>query len=230
MLTVACVLKSNRPYSPYKLADVVCLHSMVCEYLRIPFRFVCLSDLKNPKLPGVEWIPLTCDWQGWWSKLELFRPEVFLVGNRVLYFDLDTIILGDLYDIANRTEEFVGIGDFYKRPPQQPEIGFGSGMMLWTAGIETQLYSAFQHRFRHSIPGGDQEWIQTMLTRKPFLWEFLVPDQVVSYKVHCRHRIPPPGARVVCFHGYPKPSQVTDIWVKKTRTRFFPKAPTKVFA
>jgi len=180
-------------------------------------------------VPGVEWIRLNHDWEGWWSKLELFAPQTFADGERVLYIDLDTIILGDLYDIANRTEEFIGIGDFYRRPPYQQEIGFGSGLMLWTAGVEPQIHSEFQYRFRGSFPGGDQQWMESVLTRKPALWEFLVPDQVVSYKVHCRHK-PPSGARVVCFHGHPKPSQVMDPWVKTLRKRFLPKVVAGVFA
>jgi hypothetical protein len=51
---------------------------------------------------------------------------------------------------------------------------------------------------------GDQAFIEAMhpLDIIP-RWQDAVPDQIVSYKIHCRNGIPP-DARVVCLHGFPK--------------------------
>jgi hypothetical protein len=42
-------------------------------------------------------------------------------------------------------------------------------------------------------------------------WQELVPDQVFSYKAHIRDRAVPPSARVVCFHGKPRPWEVEEL-------------------
>jgi len=40
---------------------------------------------------------------------------------------------------------------------------------------------------------------------------------VYSYKYHCRNGLPR-DSRVVCFHGTPKPSEVSDSWVARLRS------------
>jgi hypothetical protein len=61
--------------------------------------------------------------------------------------------------------------------------------------------------------GGDQRYLETCLTLggtwgSVTFWPDVVPGQIVSYKVHCHGGQYPPGARLVCFHGRPKPWDV----------------------
>jgi hypothetical protein len=63
--------------------------------------FICLSDIP---VPGVDCIPLEYDWPGWWSKLEVFRPD--LHGD-LLFTDLDNVILGDLTNILTVRDHYV---------------------------------------------------------------------------------------------------------------------------
>jgi hypothetical protein len=96
-LTVACVYRSGgRLYSERYVEN---LSRMVARYLSLPHRFVCLSDVDVP----CERIPLVTGWPGYFSKLELFRPGLF--PGPVLYFDLDTIIHGDIDPLARLAGE-----------------------------------------------------------------------------------------------------------------------------
>lgn len=96
-LTVACVLWMGEfEGRRYSSAWVTRLRDQVAAHLSVPHRFVCLS---NVEVPGVETLPLTTDWPGWWAKLEVFNPALQL-GARVLYLDLDVFVTGDLSPIA----------------------------------------------------------------------------------------------------------------------------------
>ena len=144
-------------------------------------------------------IPLENDWPGWWSKIELFKLE-----GPLLYFDLDTIIKGDLSDIAEQChkQEFIVLNDFYR------EKGIGSGMMGWNESVR-YIYDAFAKNPRQYMDqyrnGGDQSFIESQCS--PVKWQNIVRDHVVSYKVHVMNG-KSNGARVVCFHGKPKPHEV----------------------
>jgi len=148
-----------------------------------------------------ERIPLEHDWPGWWAKCELFK----LVGP-VLYFDLDTAIVGDLSDIASyafRSSQLTMLQDFYAADH------CGSGVMAWHGLNVRPLYLEMRDRADELMKKqrqrmGDQTYIEETIGR-PFIlrWQSAVPNQIVSYKVHCRNGIPP-DARVVCLHGFPK--------------------------
>lgn len=194
MLTVACVLKSGGIYDHIW---VMRLQAMVAQHLPIPHRFVCLSDMWVP----CERIPLEHNWPGWWSKVELFKLE-----GPVLYFDLDTAIVGDLTDIARQASEcaFVVLQDFYRLG-----LGIGSGVMAWN---DLDLVRGLYTRFAENPEGwqrkagrrGDQGYLEDVATTENWdRWQDLLPGQIVSYKVHCRNGVPA-NARVVCLHGEPK--------------------------
>lgn len=193
-VTVACVLRSGGVYSP---AWVTALAAGVHRYLP-DARFVCLTDMA---VPEVETIPLLHGWPGWWSKIELFRPGIF--SGRVLYLDLDSIVVGDLRQVAAYAGSFAMLMSFYRAGR------IGSGVMAWPAGFGAELYERFRRapaptiaRYRRA---GDQAYIRATSPVLPEIWQTMYPGQIVSFKVHCRRGVPP-GARIVCFHGNPKPS------------------------
>lgn len=199
MLTVACVLKSGGIYDASWVAR---LRAGVARHLPLQHRFVCLSDVDVP----CERIPLQHDWPGWWSKMELFK-----LPGPVLYFDLDTLPVGDLGDIAGHAAEtpFTMLRDFYA-----PDH-FGSGVMAWNGDAPRQLYDEFakdpERLMRVSRARmGDQAFVEETYGKdKITRWQDVLPGQIVSYKAHnCAHRIPA-GARAVCLHGKPKFGDMT---------------------
>lgn len=194
-LTVACVLRSGGEYTPehvQTLAASVALHLPDAA-------FVCLSDVL---VPGVTTRPLLDPWPGWWAKIELFCRGVF--AGRVLYLDLDTVVVGDLSDLASYRGPFAMLSDFYA--PERP----ASGVMAWDADGPTPR--AIWARFVTDPAGhmaaypceGDQGFIRSVTGDSVDRLQDHAPGQIVSYKVHCERGVPS-GARIVCAHGRPKP-------------------------
>lgn len=89
MINVVCVLREGGKVG-YDASWVEKLQRAVTKNLKIPHRFICLSDCDVP----CERIPLIDTGTGFWSKIELFRPNLF--NDPVLYIDLDTVICDDI--------------------------------------------------------------------------------------------------------------------------------------
>lgn len=205
MLNVACV-KVGTLYS----ADYVnVLFDMVRRNLpaKTPGRFVCFTDDATGLDPAilVKPVPKELASRGWWAKLYLFSEDAFPKGERVLYFDLDTCIVGPLDAIAAYDGLFAILRDVY-RPN-----GFQSSVMAWEAGELRFLWADWVRQHEPEIPGGDQAWIERWYA-KPDRWQDLFPGKFRSYKVDCRFSVPR-GTSVVFFHGHPRPHEVTTGWV-----------------
>lgn len=182
MLTVACVYKTGGVYSPEYVKR---LKEGVDKHL-FGHDFVCLSDADVP----CDRIPLENDWAGWWSKIELFRLK-----GKVLYFDLDTVITGDLTEIAEYPHKFTMLSDFY-----YPEK-LASGVMAWD-GDYSRIYTEYEHGSQY--PGhGDQGYISSKVKADRF--QDIFGRQIVSRK---RPNMRNSNERVVCFHGDPRPHTV----------------------
>lgn len=156
----------------------------------VPFR--CLSDIDGS---------LRHNWPGWWSKIEAFR-----VRGPVLYLDLDTTICGDLEPLLRCREHFVTLRDF-----NFPARNVQSSVMFWS-GDMSALYDRFRadpekHMAENSTPRwwGDQGFIERVA--RPAYWQDIAPGAFVSWKKHCQRGVPR-GARVVVFHGKPRPWEV----------------------
>lgn len=195
MTTVASVLRSGGEYTP---DHVRALRFGVGAHLREPHRFVCLSDVD---VPGVRVSPLLAPaWPGWWSKIALFSPG--RLTGRVLYIDLDSVVVGDLSEIAAYAGPFAMLSDFYR--PERP----ASGVMAWEADCPEALavWRAFTRDPAAAMrtAGGDQGFIREVLGDEVARLQDAFPGQLVSFKAHCGAGVPE-GARLVCYHGRPKP-------------------------
>lgn len=207
---VACVLKSGGDFLPF---DVEMLASSIEKHLP-GWKFVCLSDV-----PSVADENLIENWPGWWSKLELFRPGLF--KERVLYFDLDTLIIDNLKDVASCNEGFFTLGDFYRK------TGIGSGVMSWTPDDMSFLFNMFRENPDYLMSkfyrGGDQAFIESIV-KSAMKFQDVVPNRIVSFKPKGssdRRLEYPIGSSVVCFHGVPRPWQAVDIaWIGEIYNEF----------
>lgn len=155
----------------------------------VPFR--CLTEGDG----------LVSDWPGWWAKIEAFR-----VPGPVLYTDLDTTVRAPLAPLLAAAEQhdFIALRDFN---PGQRQMG--SGLMAWR-GDMSHLVREFErdpaeHMARCTVPRwwGDQGFIEPLTPGRAY-WQDVLPGAVVSFKKHCAAGVPA-GARVVCFHGKPRP-------------------------
>lgn len=204
-MKVLCVLRSGGEYRPEhvtRLRDQVLVHLPTAD-------FWCLSDVD---VPGVQILPLKFDWPGWWSKMEIFRPSI---KGPVLFFDLDTSIVGDLTDIA-RIDRLAIMRDVYRRG------GLQSSMMFLPEVARERIWFEWIDRPEHWMQiyqrGGDQAFLERFWLDRAARWQDELPGQLVSYKAHVRKAVHkdrefgdgsiPDGARVVVFHGLPRPWQI----------------------
>jgi len=211
--TVACVLRSGGDYCS---EHVVALYRGVRKYWDLSrlgyLRFICLTDVPFLQF-GVENIPLIGDWPGWWSKMELFRPDI--TGD-LLYIDLDTVIVGPLADIVEARCLTV-LRDFYDRGKPERQRLVGSGLMYLPEDMRVPIWRRWlldpQGHMTRFKAGGDQAFLQAFVEKEAARWQDLLPGQVVSYKVHIKPTgKAPAGSRVVCFHGLPRPWKVPPFW------------------
>ena len=204
MLTIACVLRSGGDYTTEYVRR---LREGITRHCEVPFRFVCLSDL--PQTPAEETIPLRHGWPGWWSKIELFAPWI---RGDVLYFDLDTIIVGSIDELAGLRLPAT-LQDVNK-----PEA-IQSSVMWLTEAVRAGVYGGFLadpdgHMARHvsmSQGLGDQGFLDPYLNKRTVRLQDVLPKQLISYKKDVMRKPPhvvPRSARVVFFHGKPKPHEI----------------------
>lgn len=102
MINIVCVLRQGGKVG-YDVSWVEKLHNSVKRNISIPFKFTCLSDcdvLCNR-------IELEMIDDGFWSKMQLFKPGLF--DGPVLYIDLDTVICNNIDEILElcKNEKFV---------------------------------------------------------------------------------------------------------------------------
>lgn len=222
MLTVACVYRDGG--TVFRREHVAALRRQLWKHLSSAYQFVCLTDA--PQLDAAV-IPLHHRWPKFWSKIELFRPDLF--NGPVIYFDLDTMIVGPIDDLVTG-HKFTVLNNF-----NFPDKGrIGSGLMAWE-GDYSSLYHTFckdpegfieEHTENESY--GDQGFIQNYGPAHPQLWQNKFPNRIVSYKKDCRgQRIKGSGVRrdtiqyepdhiperasIICFHGTPRPWN-TPLW------------------
>ena len=191
MIIVACV-KAKPGYS----ADYVnALHDGVKRNLHVEHRFICFTDDDRHIKCYCKKLPAGLS--GWWAKLALFRSGA--LDGRVLYLDLDTIIVDSLDFIASYSGDFAILRDFYR-----PD-GYGSGVMLWNKP-QPQVWDDWVKEKRPNHPLGDQGWMEQKVPDADRLQD-VFPGKIVSFKADCEEAIPS-GASIVCFHGEPKPHQL----------------------
>ena len=160
------------------------------------FRFTILTEADTP---GVE---------GWWAKMFLFQPDLFKPGDRVVYFDLDTILVDDIGFLTEYDGPFAMIEDFFHPQMRQSgvmtwPVGDPAAKMVWDywtgLGRPTAHYRGDGGFIADALGGMDVAPLQQ-----------LFPGKIVSLKAHCKEGVPE-GASVVCFHGTPRPHHLADL-------------------
>ena len=213
--TIFCVLRSG---GDFDVSDVVALQAGVAR--QSGAELVCLSDVD---VPGVS-MAIKHFWPGWWSKMELFRPDI---RGDIFYLDLDTVIVGDLQELLFTQSLDTMLSDFYY--PEHP----ASGLMYITEQSKAAVWSAWinggpERTMRDCGSGGDQKFLGMLpFGKQARRWQLEFPGQVISFKAQMRPQqprygqqlaVPPKDARLVCFHGKPRPKNVREPWVIAARS------------
>jgi len=232
-LTVVCVKWGSK----YDANYVNKLHAGVLAHFSGPFDFVCYTD--DPSGLGAAVTAQLLDdlpgWDGWWLKAALFGPKGVRAG-RVVYLDLDTIVVGSLDALFAFEGSFATLAADEWTCERDNHAGVNSSVMLWDAATcYTALAPVYEglldgRVFRHLMRF--DHWLEMLLPpRRPVgtpvdathplgKWlesvQALFPGQLVEYKSSsCAEGVVPEGVAIICFPRSPKPHEVTDEWAQK---------------
>ena len=219
MITVACVYWGTKFSKDY----VYNLKAMVERNTTIPHKFVCYSDRG---VPGVETRILKPGYEGWWNKLQMFDPAN-KVSDRYVYFDLDTIITGNIDWLLQDKSWFMGIEDVGAVNSWQPHLKnkLQTGVMAWDFDINSHIWQTFVlsqdsvvNQYR-----GDGEYLSDIVN--PYhrvLLQHKYPDQLKSYKYDVYPGPPNKDVSIICFHGRPSIEQAIEHTVKTPMATYKP--------
>jgi hypothetical protein len=216
--------------STFTAKHVNVLRRMVARHYKAPHRFVCITDDADGFDPEIEVLPIWDDYANvpsphgiaapsCYRRLKVFTPEMSTtIGPRFLCLDLDTVILGDVRAIFDRTEDFIIWGE------TDPRSFYNGSMFMMTAGARKQVWDDFKpdtspmEAYRAGKFGSDQGWISYRLGHGEATWS--TKDGVYSYRKHIETKAGrlPADAKIVHFHGKHDPDsrvpQRLD-WVRK---------------
>jgi hypothetical protein len=167
-LTVACVFVTG--HVPFTASYVMRLKSMAARNLP-EHRFVCLTNREDELPPDIETIPVDPPRNAfaWWTKLQLFKDDIGLSG-RVLYLDLDTLLVGSLLPIVEYPAELALVPDgaphFKPKGRWQCVKKFNSSVIVFDAGGHHYLWDDWNFFVTNRL-WGDQDWIGSAM---PLEW------------------------------------------------------------
>jgi len=164
--TLACVMVrgKNRDYSPIYVER---LRDMVRRYTDRPFRTVCLTDQPKTMPAGVVAVKVPSvakGERGWWRKITLFHPKAPFKG-RVLYLDLDVLVVGNINPILDFPADFAIAPDcapkFQGNRQWKTVKGYNSSVMVWDHLARSRFYTKFDPKSPLRL-WGDQDSIKEM--------------------------------------------------------------------
>lgn len=204
MINIVC-LKWGTKYGPEYVNR---LYAGVKRNTTLEFKFWCFTDDATGLRPEVITEPLLYADQldSWWNKLNLFSPDIAIPqGEYIFYIDLDTLIVNNIDKMLQlKSKNMIVLRDFYHGIKRSSTL-VGSGLMMWQHGHFNHIWYNFidnaQEHVARAGTYGDQWWIEQQVPN-PTFWQDLYPEQVVSFKVHCRKGLPD-SAKIVCYHGRP---------------------------
>jgi len=230
MPTVVCC----RWLDAFPAAYVRILRNAVRANLARPHRFICVTD--NPAaLPDVETrllpdmnLPLEFRRRGCWPKFAIFAPDLLPADEPTLYIDLDMVVRGELEPFFERIERQRGFHcqrewnpTIWRLLPRalRPDRGVQGSLLGFVPSEQRHLYERVvseQPRV-HDRYTLDQAFLTDAVPERRY-WP---SDWTVSFKRHLVPHYPlnlvlrrirePRRARVVVFHGDPRPIDVVPL-------------------
>lgn len=194
-LKIFCVLKKSNIYD----VDYV---KKLKEQLDVYAPNVPLYCISNTHVP-CERLPMRKLWPNWWSKIEIFRPDI---EGDIFFIDLDTVIIDNISD-------FLAVNDLTMLTDWNKPQGYGSGLMYLPASSRADVWKKFTENslgyMRKYRIGGDQSFLMECFGQKPLRWQTVLPGRVLSYKFDRVYiKGIPSEAGIICHHGRPKPRDI----------------------
>jgi hypothetical protein len=227
IVNVVC-LKWGSVYGPEYVNN---LYNMVKRNLSLSFRFICMTEVSDGLQSAVETWPLPefeePPWEyvkacSAWRKLALFEPGLANMTGKVLFLDLDVVIVGNIDCFFSFTNQLAIIENWY-----QPNRLIGQASAIcFEAGQPAALLENYLNDPLKVLKAyrTEQAYITGYLGLGSF--KYFPDDWCRSFKKHCLSsgfsffskpisRIPD-KAKIVVFHGCPNPPDaIKGQWGKK---------------
>lgn len=194
--------------------------NMIPKHSTFHHKFVCFTDRKDliKKDPCYKQLPVNvARWKGRLPKFYIHSTDSGLKG-RILFLDLDTVIVGNIDHLAKYDGYFCGVSAHrLHKPIKSARNHVAGGLLSFEAGATKYLWDEVDSNVAKYSSGrfkGNERFILHHLLSDYDYWQALYPGHVVSYKFHCKGGIPE-GARVIQFHGKPRPHDVKDSWISE---------------
>jgi len=171
---VACVLwKGDFRTRTYDVNWVYNLKDMVDRHIKIPYDFVCFTN-EEKQMPGISKIQISDNLKGWWAKMNIFNPNSLPKYEKVLFLDLDILILKPLTPIIEffkSSDHLIFAPDMGACPSPKTICKYNSGVIMFKSGVMAidDIYLKFitekekwMERFR-----GDQDYLGHITGRLP---------------------------------------------------------------
>jgi hypothetical protein len=223
-LTIACVLKSGGDYDAEYVRR---LYESVERHIIEDHRFLCLTDSKEILIDANNYIQIALAGvePGWWSKIELFK----LTGP-ILTLDLDLVPVADLTPICDvvrqlKDKQFMMLRGLIREPWCSSVMGWNGDFTLMQDIFIHDTDNArlvkdrrgYHYRINGKLVHGDQEYTAPVLVQNGFEMIGLqdLVSGIYSFKRKIQNQLFPDNARLIVFHGKPRPRDVkpTPSWM-----------------
>lgn len=221
----ACLIHSTG----YDWIYVERLYNMLSKNISYPIKFHVYTEAER-KVPDFmikhvleEWPGFAGPKKSWWHKIQLFNSEHHK-GN-LLYFDLDTVVTGNLDWILNCDSRYFWAVRDFRRLWKPSHTGINSSVMWWDTQKFDWVWQAFKSKqLKHlqRVYHGDQDYISDTIDyhRRRFFenqrivsWRWQALDGGMDFTKR-KHNNPGQGTKIdsdtslLIFHGNPKPHEV----------------------
>lgn len=205
MLHVACCLwdANDKTLEFSRCYDEVWVDKLYRGFKRNltrPFRFICLTDRRRTfGEPAIEQERLSADRPDYGCMIEPFR-----LNKPMMIVGLDTVILGNIDHMA----DYCLFGEKIALPlhPARPDLGAINPIVFVTAG-HRKVFDDWRGE-------NDMDWLRAQDTvYSDSMW----PGEILSWKLHHLRERGPMDAKIVYWHGHPKPNKLakTFDWVRE---------------
>lgn len=207
----------------FDVGDVNRLYRMVRRHVSGELQMVCFTDRPEAIDPAVRCLPLPRvpvvgdRLDRGWRKLGLFGPELAQIfTGDVLYLDLDIAVVQSLDPFFEMPGEFLIIKD-YKTFRYRHRFSGNSSVFRYRVGVHTDLLEELQGRGEQiRIDFRDEQEFVSDYMRRQELLRYWPHGWCASFKHNCVRPLPlglwqqprlPGDAKIVVFHGRPKPDE-----------------------
>jgi hypothetical protein len=209
---VACV----RSGTLYPFEYVIKLRNMLRRHLTVPYQMICLTDQPD-RVADIGFVDVKeVGLVGWWCKFLIFEPA-WRGRSQIIYFDLDTVVMGDVAQLASVPDEFailespVRVRGNYSYPCK-----YNSSVMVIGPGRCAHVWERFDKKrsqlmLKHDRYG-DQAAIEEIYPDAAILNKLMPRGFFLNYRDLSGM---PPKCAVINFGGSFKPHNCPIAWVQR---------------